>query len=98
MIMGKVVGTVVATQKDKGLEGFKLLVIQSVDTHTLEPENTFLVAVDAVGAGEGEIVLCTSGSSARMTGPTQDRPVDAVVIAIVDSVEMEGSTIFRKSD
>ncbi len=60
------------------------------------PEVVFLVAVDAVGAGNGEVVLCTSGSSARMTGMTEDRPVDAVVVAIVDSVEMEGATTYRK--
>ena len=98
MILGKVVGTVVATQKDSGLEGFKLQIVQSVDTRTLEPEESFLVTVDAVGAGEGESVLCTSGSSARMTSPTEDRPVDAVIVAIVDSVEMDEKTIYRKHE
>ncbi|MDE2888018.1 MAG: EutN/CcmL family microcompartment protein [Gemmatimonadota bacterium] len=96
MILGKVVGTVVATQKDKGLEGFKLQVVQTLDIQTLELGSRFLVAVDAVGAGANEVVLCTSGSSARMTGSTEDRPVDAVVVAIVDSVEMEGETTYRK--
>ena len=96
MILGKVVGTVVATQKDRGLEGFKLQVVQTLDMQTLEPGSRFLVAVDAVGAGTHEVVLCTSGSSARMTGSTEDRPVDAVVVAIVDSVEMEGETTYRK--
>ncbi len=96
MILGKVVGTVVATHKDRGLEGFKLLVLQTLDIQTLEPGNRFLVAVDAVGAGADEVVLSTSGSSARMTGSTEDRPVDAVVVAIVDSVEIEGETTYRK--
>ena len=96
MILGKVVGTVVATQKDSGLEGFKLQVVQALDIQTLKPESRFLVAVDAVGAGVNEVVLCTIGSSARMTGSTEDRPVDAVVIGIVDSVEMEGETTYRK--
>jgi ethanolamine utilization protein EutN len=98
MILGKVVGTVVATQKDRGLDGFTLQIVQSVDTRSLEPEESFLVAVDAIGAGEGEIVLCTSGSSARMTSPTADRPVDAVIIAIVDSVEMDETTVYRKNE
>jgi microcompartment protein CcmK/EutM len=96
MILGKVVGTVVATQKDSGLEGFTLQIVQSVDTRSLEPEDSFLVAVDAIGAGEGEIVLCTSGSSARMTSRTEDSPVDAVIVAIVDSVEMDDTTTYRK--
>lgn len=97
MIMGKIVGTVVATHKDLGLEGFKLQIIQSVDIPTMELQDSFLVAVDAVGAGSGEIVLCTSGSSARMTATTEDRPVDAVVVAIVDFSEIEGNEVYRKN-
>lgn len=96
MIMGKVVGTVVATQKDRGLDGFKLQIVQSVDIPTLKAGEDALVAVDAVGAGIGEIVLCTSGSSARMTRATEDRPVDAVIVGIVDSCEIEGREIYRK--
>jgi microcompartment protein CcmK/EutM len=52
--------------------------------------------VDVLGAGRGEVVLCTSGSSARLTSATQDRPVDAVVVAIVDSLEVEGESVYRK--
>ena len=96
MIMGKVVGTVVATQKDSGLDGFKLQIVQSVDMRTLKTGESSLVAVDTVGAGIGEIVLCTSGSSARMTRATENRPVDAVIVAIVDSCEIEGSQVYRK--
>ena len=96
MIIGKAVGTVVATQKDSGLSGFKLQIVQSVDARTLEPKESFLVAVDTVGAGIGEIVLCTSGSSARLTDATQNRPVDAVIVAIVDTFEVEGEEIYRK--
>jgi len=97
MIMGKVVGTVVATQKDSGLEGFKLQIVQSIDIPTMQPQESFLVVVDTVGAGNGEIVLCTSGSSARMTGATEDRPVDAVIVAIVDFSEIEGKEVYRKN-
>ena len=98
MIMGKVVGTVVATQKDSGLDGFKLLLVQSVDIRTLEAGGSALVAADTVGAGIDEIVLCTSGSSARMTRATENRPVDAVIVAIVDFFEVDGKKIYRKSD
>jgi microcompartment protein CcmK/EutM len=96
MIVGKVVGTVVATQKDRGLNGFTLQIVQGVDLRTLEPGGNYLVAVDAVGAGIDEVVLCTSGSSARLTQMTADRPVDAVIVAIIDSYELEGSEVYRK--
>ena len=98
MLMGKVVGTVVATQKDPGLEGFKLQIVQTIDPGTQKPLDAFTVAVDSVGAGEGEIVLCTSGSSSRMTDRTESRPVDAVIVAIVDNCEFEGAVVYRKSD
>ena len=97
MTLGRVVGTVVATQKDPGLTGFKLQIIQSVDIETMEASSGFVVAVDAVGAGERESVLCCSGSSARMTGTTEERPVDAVVVAIVDSTEIHGKSVYEKS-
>ncbi len=96
MTLGRVVGTVVATQKDPGLTGFKLQVVQNVDIETMEPASGFVVAVDAVGAGEGEMVLCCSGSSARMTGTTEERPVDAVIVAIVDSTELNGTSVYEK--
>lgn len=96
MTLGKVVGTVVATQKDHGLHGFKLQIVQTLDLPSLKPKESFVVAVDAVGAGEGEIVLCCSGSSARMTGATENRPVDAVIVAIIDAAEVEGKTVYQK--
>ncbi len=96
MTLGRVVGTVVATQKDPGLTGFKLQVVQNVDIETMEPASGFVVAVDAVGAGEGEMVLCCNGSSARMTGTTEERPVDAVIVAIVDSTELNGTSVYEK--
>lgn len=96
MLMGKVVGTVVASQKDPGLEGFTLQIVQTVDPRTLQVTDAFTVAVDSVGAGDGEIVLCTSGSSSRMTDRTESRPVDAVIVAIIDSCEFEGAIVYRK--
>lgn len=97
MTLGRVVGTVVATRKDPGLTGFKLLIVQTIDLTTMEPSSGFVVAVDTMGAGEGEMVLCCSGSSARMTGTTEERPVDAVIVAIVDTTELNGKLVYDKS-
>ena len=96
MTLGRVVGTVVATQKDPGLTGFKLQIVQNVDMSTMEPTSGFVVAVDAVGAGEGEMVLCCGGSSARMTDTTGESPVDSVIIAIVDTAEIGGKCVYEK--
>jgi microcompartment protein CcmK/EutM len=96
MTLGRVVGTVVATQKDPGLTGFKLQIVQNVDMTTMEPVSGFVVAVDAVGAGEGEMVLCCAGSSARMTDTTAERPVDSVIVAIVDTTELNGQCVYEK--
>ncbi len=89
MIFAKVIGTVVSTQKDKNLDGKKLLLCKEVD-HNGKPLNTYHVAVDAVQAGEGSFVLLSYGSSARMTETTKDAPIDAVIMAIIDDVQMTG--------
>lgn len=96
MLLGKVVGTVVATRKEPTLEGSKLLVVRGLDLDG-KPTATLVVAVDAVGAGVGEWVLYASGSSARQTELTKDRPVDATVMAIVDTLEVGGQTKYEKS-
>ncbi len=88
MIFAKVIGTVVSTQKDENLKGKKLLLCKEV-THDGKPLNTYHVAVDAVQAGEGNSVLLTYGSSSRMTDMTKDAPIDAVISAIIDDVEIE---------
>jgi len=95
MNLGKVVGTVVSTQKDGKLVGAKLQVVRQLD---LDGEETgaYVVAVDAVGAGPGEVVLYASGSSARQTLLTKDKPADAVIMAIVDSIEVEGQVLYQK--
>jgi len=98
MILGRIVGTVVATQKDEKLRSTKLLVVETLDPLTVQGKKTYLVAVDAVGAGIGEVVLCASGSSARMTPVTEGRPVDTVIMAIVDHYDIEGTLIYRKSE
>ena len=87
MIFAKVIGTVVSTQKDRNLEGMKLLLCKEVDA-TGKPLNTYHVAVDAVQAGEGDFVLVAYGSSARMTDLTRNAPIDAVIMAIVDDVQL----------
>jgi ethanolamine utilization protein EutN len=88
MILGKVVGTVVATRKDERLESNKLLVVRPMDP-TGKPEGNYLVAVDTVDAGAGETVLVVSGSSARMASGMKDCPVDAAIVGIVDHVDMD---------
>ena len=93
--MGKVVGTVVSTRKDMELEGLKLLLVQACDFDG-QPKGGIVVAADAVGAGMGEVVLYASGSSARQTLVTQNRPVDATIMAIVDIVEVEGKRRYVK--
>ena len=90
MKIGRVIGSVVATRKDESLEGAKLLVVENL-TLSLEPEGGYVVAVDAVGAGADEVVLYAGGSSARQTPATKDRPVDAVIMAIVDSFDANGA-------
>jgi ethanolamine utilization protein EutN len=96
MLLGKVAGTLVASRKDEGLAGQKMLVIRELDLDGRET-GSHVVAVDSVGAGVGEVVLWASGSSARQTELTRDRPCDAVVMAIVDSWEVAGTEVYRKT-
>ncbi len=89
MKLGRIVGTVVASRKDPSLDSLKLMIVVNLST-TLEREGGYVVAVDSVGAGVGEVILYATGSSARQTAVTKDRPVDAVIMAIVDSFDIEG--------
>jgi carbon dioxide concentrating mechanism protein CcmL len=93
--LGEVVGTVVATRKEPKLVGLKFLVVKNVDAD-LRPLGSFTIAVDTVGAGLGDVVLHVAGSSARMTEPTNERPVDACIMAIVDAVEIDGTYTYEK--
>lgn len=95
MILAKVVGTVVSTQKEPSMEGLKFLLLQQIDLEG-KSKGGFVVAADAVDAGVGEIVLYASGSSARQTVKTDKRPCDAVVMAIVDNWEVNGKTAYKK--
>ncbi|MCE9626370.1 MAG: EutN/CcmL family microcompartment protein [Candidatus Eisenbacteria bacterium] len=96
MILAKVLGTVVSTRKDPALSGLKLLLAREVDA-SFKPAGNQVVAVDAVGAGVGELVLIAAGSSARLTDATKDRPVDHVICGIVDTVEVAGKDVYVKS-
>ena len=96
MLIAKVVGSAVATIKDEKLHGTKLLVVRESNV-TGEPTGKPLVAIDTVDAGVGDLVLIAGGSSARQTTMTKDRPVDAVIMAILDSLEVDGQITFRKS-
>ena len=87
MILGKVVGTVWATRKDEKLVGMKLQLVRHVD-FDYKLKDAFVVAVDTVQAGVGDVVLVTSGSSARQTSVTNNKPVDAVIIAVVDKLDV----------
>jgi len=97
MYLARVVGTVVASRKEEELEGLKLLLLKQCDVDG-SPSGATLVAADAVGAGFGEVVLYASGSSARQTVQTKDRPVDATIMAIVDTVELGGEPKYVKAE
>jgi len=96
MLLGRVTGTLVASRKDEGLRGQKFLVVRELGVDGKETGG-HVVAADSVGAGGGEMVLWASGSSARQTEYTRDRPCDAVIMAIVDSWEVDGEEIYRKT-
>lgn len=87
MVLGKVIGTVWSTKKDENLVGAKFLIVRQLDLD-LKPKDSTVVAVDSVGAGVGEVVLFASGSSARQTNLTKDKPVDATIMAIVDKLDV----------
>ena len=87
MTLGRVIGTVWSTRKDEKLVGSKFLIVKELDLHK-ELKDNFIVAVDSVGAGVGEVVLFATGSSARQTNQTKNKPVDAVIMAIVDKLDI----------
>ncbi len=95
MLLGRVVGTVVASRKEPTMEGLVFLVIKQIDVDEKDTGG-YVVAADGVGAGVGEIVMFATGSSARQTVATRDRPCDAVVMAIVDTWEVGGDTKYTK--
>jgi microcompartment protein CcmK/EutM len=95
VLLGRVAGTLVSSRKEDTLEGLKFLVIKQLDVEDAET-GAYVVAADAVGAGVGEVVMYATGSSARQTAMTKDRPCDAVVMAIVDTWEVGGDVKYVK--
>jgi microcompartment protein CcmK/EutM len=95
MLIGKVVGSVVATRKDEKLVNQKMLVVQVHDQKN-QPREQYVVAVDSVGAGPEDMVLYASGSSARQTTLTDGKPCDAVIMAVVDSWDLGGDNVYEK--
>jgi microcompartment protein CcmK/EutM len=95
MRIALVIGSTISTIKDEVIHGRKLLIVRNADTAgnaTGEP----YIAVDTVSAGTGDLVMVTDGSSARFTNQTTDMPVDAVIIGVIDSLEMSGEVTYRK--
>lgn len=95
MHLGRVAGTLVASRKEELLEGLSFLVVRQLGVDN-EETGSYVVAVNAVGAGVDEVVMYASGSSARQTALTKDKPCDAVIMAIVDTWEVNGDTKYRK--
>lgn len=101
MFLAKVTGSLVATQKTDAMRGYKLLLVEPyrVDVKNrrrlIEIGRTF-VTVDTLGAGEGEMVLITQGSSARLTPETKTLPIDTVIVGIVDSVHVDKHSVFNR--
>jgi len=97
MQLGRVAGTLVASRKEALMSGMKFLVVRQIDEDNSDT-GSYVVAVDVVGAGPGEIVLYASGSSARQTELTRDKPCDAVIMAIVDSWDVSGEVRYHKGE
>lgn len=103
MFIGRITGSLVSTQKVASMVGQKLLIVEPLrvdetDQSALRPTGRTFVVVDTVGAGEGEVVLCVQGSSARFTPETQKLPIDAAVIGIVDRVQIGSKSIFNANE
>jgi len=96
MQIAKVTGTVVSTNKSEKLMGLKLLVVQPLEIQTMAEKGGLAVAIDAVGAGEGEVVMIVGGSSSRQTALTDGKPVDMSIVAIIDNIDVKGKRVFQK--
>jgi microcompartment protein CcmK/EutM len=98
MVLARVKGTVVSTHKPSTMEGMRFLLLEKIDAVTLAGKGEYVVGIDGVGANVGEVVFYVTGSSARMTDTTKGKPSDATIIAIVDSIEKDGSFTYQKAE
>ncbi|PIE34203.1 ethanolamine utilization protein EutN [candidate division KSB3 bacterium] len=98
MLLARVKGSVVSTHKAEKIQGLKLLLLETINPTTMEGKGSYVVAMDAVGAGIGEVVFYATGSSARQTAVTEGKPTDTSVIAIVDNIEMDGQYVYQKNE
>ena len=92
----RVKGTIVSTTKTEKMYGLKLLLVKPIDLETFEEKGSLVAAIDTVDAGEGEIVMTVGGSSSRQTAITENKPCDQSIIAVIDSIDLEGKRIFEK--
>lgn len=97
MLVGRVTGNVVSTNKSESLRGAKMLIVQPVDLETLQMKNDYVICVDDVGAGEGDLVFCAYGSSARQSDTTKKVASDFSIYGIVDSIDMRGARTYDKA-
>ena len=102
MFIGRITGSLVSTQKVPSMVGQKLLLVEPLrvnekDQSDLQPTGRSFIVVDPVGAGQGEVVLCVQGSSARFTPETKNLPIDAAIVGIVDQVMLGSNTIFKST-
>ena len=103
MFIAKVTGSLVSTQKVEAMVGYKLLLVEPYrlegkQRRSLETTGRTFVAVDTLGAGVGEYVLITQGSSARLTPETKQMPIDSVIIGMIDKVHVENNCVFSRDD
>lgn len=96
MQIARVVGTVVSTSKSEKINGLKMLLVKPIDLETFQEKGNVIVAFDAVGAGDGEVVMIVSGSSSRQTAVTDNKPSDTAIIAIIDYIDLGNKRIFSK--
>ncbi|MBL7115146.1 MAG: EutN/CcmL family microcompartment protein [Kiritimatiellae bacterium] len=97
MILGRVLGTVVASRKSPRLEGGKFLLVEKIDPATMKGKKEYIVAIDGAGAGIHEIVFYATGSCGRYTDATEGKPSDATITAIVDAIEIDGDYVYNKA-
>jgi ethanolamine utilization protein EutN len=103
MFIGKITGTVISTHKVDSMKGQKLLIVEPLrideqNRDSLKSTGRTFIVVDCMGVGEGEIVLCVQGSSARYTEQTKTLPIDAAVIGIIDRVQLGEQTVYKNEE